>query len=98
MVPSRSASLFRPTCGRELIRSSNDRGLDVGLGPEPMNKSHLVSLMSHLILAPVQITQAQQPKKVPRIGYLCPLHAYSLLARTEAFRQGLKEPGYIEGK
>jgi len=41
--------------------------------------------------------QAQQPKKVPRIGYLSPL---SLLSdtRSEAFRQGLRELGYKEGQ
>jgi putative ABC transport system substrate-binding protein len=38
-----------------------------------------------------------QPKKVPRIGYLCPTRPSSLLNRTEAFRQGLKKLGYIEG-
>jgi putative ABC transport system substrate-binding protein len=39
---------------------------------------------------------AQQPAKVPRIGYLT---ATSLVtARTEAFRDGLRELGYVEGK
>ncbi len=44
------------------------------------------------------VAQAQQPKKVPRIGYLTagPLSAQS--ARIEAFRQGLRELGYVEGK
>jgi len=39
-----------------------------------------------------------QPAKVPRIGYLTagPLSAQS--ARIEAFRQGLRELGYVEGK
>lgn len=41
---------------------------------------------------------AQQPAKVPRIGYLTgtPISADS--ARREAFRQGLRELGYTEGK
>jgi hypothetical protein len=39
---------------------------------------------------------AQQPKKVPRIGYLG--GTSPLLERREAFRQGLRELGYIEGK
>ncbi len=50
------------------------------------------------ILAAAFTAAAQQPKKVPRIGYLCPTRPSSLLARTEAFRQGLNELGYIEGK
>ena len=41
---------------------------------------------------------AQQPKKVPRIGYLSPLSASRSTAGVEAFRQGLRESGYIEGK
>ena len=41
---------------------------------------------------------AQQPKKVPRIGFLVAGSASSVSARIEAFRQGLLELGYIEGK
>src|SRR5262245_18502288 len=42
--------------------------------------------------------EAQQPKKVPRIGILHGASASSVAARTEAFRQGLRELGYVEGK
>ena len=42
--------------------------------------------------------QAQQPTKMARIGYLNPGDPVSRSYRTEAFRQGLKELGYIEGK
>ena len=41
---------------------------------------------------------AQQPKKVPRIGYLTPVSASAGSASLEAFRQGLRESGYVEGK
>jgi putative ABC transport system substrate-binding protein len=41
---------------------------------------------------------AQQPKKVPRIGFLFVSSLSSNLARANAFRQGLRELGYIEGK
>ena len=41
---------------------------------------------------------AQQPKRVPRIGFLTGASAFSMAARVEAFRQGLHELGYIEGK
>jgi ABC-type uncharacterized transport system substrate-binding protein len=41
---------------------------------------------------------AQQPKKVRRIGYLSGTSSSATLARVEAFRQGLHELGYVEGK
>ena len=44
-------------------------------------------------------TQAQNPTKVPRIGYLVvPPIVLANQARIEAFRQGLRALGYIEGK
>ncbi len=42
--------------------------------------------------------QAQQTGKVPRIGYLSAASRSALTARTEAFRQGLRDLGYVEGK
>src|SRR4029077_19253116 len=41
---------------------------------------------------------AQQLIKVPRIGYLGYLSPSAVAARTEAFLQGLRELGYVEGK
>jgi putative ABC transport system substrate-binding protein len=42
--------------------------------------------------------EAQQSTKIARIGYLIAGDPVSRTYRTEAFRQGLKELGYIEGK
>jgi putative ABC transport system substrate-binding protein len=42
--------------------------------------------------------EAQQPVKVPRVGYLSGGSLSTLAARIDAFRQGLRELGYIEGK
>ena len=42
--------------------------------------------------------EAQQPKKVPRIGFLAAASPSAISARVEAFRQGLRELGYVEGK
>ena len=42
--------------------------------------------------------EAQQPTKIPRIGYLGGATASASSARLEPFRQGLRELGYIEGK
>jgi ABC-type uncharacterized transport system substrate-binding protein len=42
--------------------------------------------------------EAQQPKKVQRVGYLAAVSAAADAPRLEAFRQGLREYGYIEGQ
>jgi putative ABC transport system substrate-binding protein len=41
---------------------------------------------------------AQEPKKVPRIGFLTAISASSISARMDAFRKGLHDLGYVEGK
>ena len=54
-----------------------------------------------LIVAVVVVAamaEAQQPTKVPRIGYLTAASPSAFAARIEAFRQGLRELGYVEGK
>ena len=42
--------------------------------------------------------EAQQPKKVPRIGYLSSGDPASESTRSEAIRLALRELGYIEGQ
>jgi len=44
------------------------------------------------------VAQAQQPKKVPRIGYLSGRDAASDSARSEAIRRALRDLGYAEGQ
>jgi len=44
------------------------------------------------------MAQAQQPTRIPRIGYLSAASYSAIAARVEAFRQGLRELGYVEGK
>src|ERR1700746_1816328 len=52
-----------------------------------------------LVLALCGSVAAQQPAgKVPRIGYLAGTSASGIASRIEAFRQGLRELGYVEGK
>jgi len=43
-------------------------------------------------------TEAQQPKKVPRIAYVTAASVSAMEYRIEAFRQGLRELGYVEEK
>jgi putative ABC transport system substrate-binding protein len=61
-----------------------------------MKAKILVYALPALILASIHLADAQQPKKIPRIGYLS---LRSGPADNDlAFRQGLRELGYIEGQ
>ena len=51
-----------------------------------------------LALAPFPLAYAQQPKKVPRIGVISPAFPSAAAPFIEAFREGLLDLGYIEGK
>jgi putative ABC transport system substrate-binding protein len=51
-----------------------------------------------LLLGCVGVVEAQQPKKVPLIGYLSLRDAASDSARYEGIRLALRERGYIEGQ
>ena len=44
------------------------------------------------------MAEAQQPARIPRIGILIASSASFFSARVEAFRQRLRELGYVEGK
>jgi putative tryptophan/tyrosine transport system substrate-binding protein len=44
------------------------------------------------------VATAQQPTKIPRIGYLSNTDPASESGRFEAIRQALRERGYIEGE
>ena len=61
-----------------------------------MNKT--LWLLPVLLLTSFNLADAQQPKKVPRIGYLSPNDPASESARAEAIRLALRERGYIEGQ
>jgi ABC-type uncharacterized transport system substrate-binding protein len=51
-----------------------------------------------LLLALCASADAQQPKKIPQIGFLVPGSASSYGSRIEAFRKGLRELKYVEGE
>jgi putative tryptophan/tyrosine transport system substrate-binding protein len=63
-----------------------------------MSRNMIVFVLSIVILASLHLAEAQQPTKVPRIGYLSGNSPSSESVRTGAFRQGLRELGYVEGK
>src|SRR5262245_23285919 len=51
-----------------------------------------------MLLALTYVVEAQEPKKVPRIGYLAGYEPASESARAEAIGLALRERGYIEGQ
>jgi putative ABC transport system substrate-binding protein len=55
-------------------------------------------LLITALLSIVCFAEAQQPAKIPRIAYLTGVSLSAVAARIEAFRQGLRELGYVEGK
>jgi putative ABC transport system substrate-binding protein len=64
-----------------------------------MNKKITLLALSAMLLALCYSASAQQlAKKVPRIGFLSIASPSVISGRIEAFRQGLRELGYVEGK
>lgn len=61
-----------------------------------MKRALLGYLLTTLLLVP-DFAQAQ-PAKIPHIGFQLDAPVSTAVARIEAFRQGLREAGYIEGK
>jgi putative tryptophan/tyrosine transport system substrate-binding protein len=57
-----------------------------------------VLLLMAFILASVHHAEPQHSAKIPRIGYLSGSSFSANRPRNEAFRQGLRELGYVEGK
>ena len=51
-----------------------------------------------MLLATAGLTAAQQPPKILRIGFLTAGSSSTIPARIDAFRQGLRELGYVEDK
>jgi putative ABC transport system substrate-binding protein len=63
-----------------------------------MNRRIAIWLLATAFLATASLAQAQQAKKVSRIGYLTGADAATESARSEGIRLALRERGYIEGQ
>jgi putative tryptophan/tyrosine transport system substrate-binding protein len=72
--------------GQAISNSGKNRGMKT------------VLLLIGFILSPIKPAEAQQPGKVARVGYVSVRGASSQAPLLEAFKQGLRELGYIEGK
>jgi putative tryptophan/tyrosine transport system substrate-binding protein len=71
--------------------------LDVNLKSALRNFKFAI-LVGALLFALCSSTQAQQPTKVPRIGFLSAVSPSTISARVEAFRQGCASLGTWKGK
>ena len=63
-----------------------------------MRKNVISLTLCAMLFALSYSASAQQPTKIPRIGFLTAVSLFTIAARTEALRQGLRELGYVEGK
>jgi putative ABC transport system substrate-binding protein len=63
-----------------------------------MSKGIFCLALSAMLLALSFLAEAQQPKKVPLIGYLADTDRASESPRSEGIRLALRERGYIEGQ
>ena len=64
-----------------------------------MRKAGVLSILVVAILLAVGVmAEAQQPTKIPQVGYLNGGFLSGIAGRIEAFRQGLRELNYVEGK
>ena len=61
-----------------------------------MNRKFLW-LLTVLLLTSIHLAEAQQAKKVPRIGFLGGSSASAYSSFIKAFRQGLRDLGYEDG-
>src|SRR3990172_12977665 len=57
-----------------------------------------LSVIAFVLVVCGAVVEAQQPTKIPRIGYLIGASISNNSVRIEPFRQGLRELGYVDGK
>ena len=63
-----------------------------------MNPKHFLWLLTATLLVHTPLAIAQQPKKIPRVGFVSPGDSPQYDFRFDAFLLGLRELGYVDGK
>jgi putative ABC transport system substrate-binding protein len=63
-----------------------------------MNRRRFLQAVSVSLLAAPLAAEAQQAGRMPRIGFLSAPSPSAIVTRIDAFQQGLRELGYVEGK
>jgi putative ABC transport system substrate-binding protein len=63
-----------------------------------MDRRTFIGAVAGALLGSPLAIEAQQMAKIPRIGFLSAAPLSSITTRTEAFRRGLRDLGYVEGR
>jgi putative tryptophan/tyrosine transport system substrate-binding protein len=84
--------------GHQMTGSSRQNATLGNAERNRMRKRVFCFALCAMLFALCSLASAQQPTKIPRIGYLTGARLTAIANRTEAFRQGLRERGYIEGQ
>lgn len=63
-----------------------------------MNRKIILCLLTTALLSIAPFVEAQKAKKVPRVGCIVVNPFQAIAVRIEAFRQGLRDLGYVEGR
>lgn len=63
-----------------------------------MNRRTAIQRLVTLLLTTASLAEAQQPKKIPLIGYLSSGNPASTAANAEGIQLALRERGYTEGQ
>jgi putative tryptophan/tyrosine transport system substrate-binding protein len=63
-----------------------------------MSKKVFCLALGALLFALCSVAEAQKSAKIPRIGFLSSTSASTGAHNFEAFREGLRELGYVDGK
>jgi putative ABC transport system substrate-binding protein len=90
-------SLDRDIDPQRSIKGRLSGGLSRGEGMAGVARREFLIAIGALLAAPLTI-EAQQPGKVPRIGYFAQNSAELGQRTLAAFRQGLRERGWVEGR
>jgi len=89
--------MIKSSLNRFLVSYSYNRKSKSGPADENLKSVGLVTLIIAFMICGVA-AEAQQPAKIPQIGRLAIASHSAESARIEAFRQGLRDLGYVERK
>jgi len=92
-IPSLSPKLKSKTCPFDKLRAGSELCRRI----QNLKWAGIVAIGFTFVMCGA-VAQAQQPTKIPRIGFLSATSLSTMSARIEALRQGLRELGYVEGK